>query len=544
MSTDFTIDSSPELLRILTRWNRWGTAELVSGVRRRMTGELAPFLDTPEVVALVGPRRAGKTTVLFQLMDDLEAAGVPTEAILHVNLEEQALMSVMTPELLERLYETFRVEVFPEGRAYLFLDEVQQAPGWERWVRSRNETEDVKIFVTGSSAKLMSPELATLLTGRHVSFRVPPLEFREYLDFLGIELPDNPHLAGTPPRIQHALHAYLRWGGFPEVALASDERRKEVLLKQYFDDALFKDVALRHRIRDLAVLRNLAVYLLGQTGSLVSAKRLARIFSVSSKLAQTYCGYLEEAFLVTFIPFYTLKTAERLRRPQKVYAVDSGLRNAVCLTGSPDRGKLMETAVHGALERTDHDGLFYWKDEYEVDFAVRRGLSIRSLIQVVSEGLENDKVRTRELRSLERARSVFPQAERFLVAGSIPEKSSIPAETPAGAAVRWIPLWRFLTEAREEARIVEGRPGTEPRTPPSDGASEPGAGTGDPEQVVLRHVRRYGRIVRRQAAELTGLSRPQASRLLRRLVEAGRIVRHGAGGGTWYSPARGRPRAR
>jgi len=263
MSTDFNISFPPDLLRILTRWNRWGTAPLNSGVRRRITGELAPFLDTPEVVALVGPRRAGKTTVLFQLMDDLEAAGVPREACLHVNLEEQALMSVMGPELLERLYETYRVEVFPEGRAYLFLDEVQQASGWERWVRSRNETEDVKIFVTGSSAKLMSPELATLLTGRHVSFRVLPLEFREFLDFRGVELPARPRLVGTPPRIQQALHAYLRWGGFPEVVLAGDERRKEVLLKQYFDDALFKDVALRHQIRDLSLLRNLAVYLLG-----------------------------------------------------------------------------------------------------------------------------------------------------------------------------------------------------------------------------------------------------------------------------------------
>ncbi len=149
MSAEFNISSPPDLLRVLTRWNRWGTAELDSGFSRRITAELAPFLDTPEVVALVGPRRAGKTTVLFQIMDDLETAGVPTEALLHVNLEEQALMSVMGPELLERLYETYRVEVFPEGRAYLFLDEIQQAAGWERWVRSRNETEDVKMFVTG-----------------------------------------------------------------------------------------------------------------------------------------------------------------------------------------------------------------------------------------------------------------------------------------------------------------------------------------------------------------------------------------------------------
>lgn len=523
MPTEFNISSPPDLLQVLARWNRWGTAKLDSGFRRRITGELAPFLDTPEIVALVGPRRAGKTTVLFQVMDGLEASGVPREAILHVNLEEQALMAVMGPELLERLYETYRVEVFPKGRAYLFLDEVQQAPGWERWVRSRNETEDVKIFVTGSSAKLMSPELATLLTGRHVSFRVLPLDFRELLDFRGIKLPAKPRLLGMPPEVQNALHAYLRWGGFPEVALADDERRKEILLKQYFDDALFKDVALRHQVRDLTVLRNLAAYLLGQTASLVSAQRLARVFNVSPELARTYCSYLEEAFLVSFVPFYTLKTAERLRRPQKVYAVDTGLRNAVCLTGSPDRGRLMETAVHGTLERADHDGVFYWKDEVEVDFAVRRGLSIRSLIQVAGEGLEKDTVRTRELRSLEQAGAVFPQAKRFLVAGSLPGRVS-----SSSTDVRWVPLWRFLVEAADESRIVEGRPET-PASSDSDVAS--------PEEVLLRYVRRHGRITRREAAEVCSLSRPQASRLLGRLWKAGRIVRHGAGGGTWYGLA-------
>ncbi len=191
----------------------------------------------------------------------------------------------------------------------------------------------------------------------------------------------------------------------------------------------------------------------------------------------------------------------------------------------------METAVHGALERTDHDGLFYWADEVEVDFAVRRGLSIRSLIQVVAEGLEKDTVRTRELRSLKRARTVFPQAEMFLVAGSLPDASPLPEapreeSTTAGPEVRWIPLWRFLTGAGAAARIVEGR---------LEAAPDPTATTSTKE-VVLRHLLRHGRITRREAAELCGLSRPQASRLLGRLVEAGRIVRHGSGGGTWYSP--------
>ena len=360
--------SRRHLLEILDRWNLWGSARPEPGRPRQVLDELGPFLDTPEIVALIGPRRSGKTTVLYQVMRLLEERGTPREALFHLNLEEPALVAEPGVELLERIYRIYRAEVFPAGRAWIFLDEIQHVPGWERWVRARNESEEVKFFVTGSSATLMSAELATLLTGRHVTFRVLPLDFRELLWFRGLELPSRPHLVAAPPRIENALYEYLRWGGFPEVVLAADTRRKEVLLQQYFDDILFRDVAWRHQIRNFTTLRRLAVHLLSRTARMVSLQRLARVFGVSLELVRSYCQFLEEAFLVRFAPFYSLKTAEQLRKPRKVHAVDPGLRNAVCLTGSPDRGRLMETAVHGALERTDHDGLFYWKDEVEVDF--------------------------------------------------------------------------------------------------------------------------------------------------------------------------------
>ncbi len=428
--------STSALLRILVRWNRWGEARLDSGQPREIVAKLEPFLDTPEVVALVGPRRAGKTTVLFQIMDLLEASGVPRKALLHVNLEEPALGLELSMDLLERLYTVYRTEIFPEGQAWLFLDEVQRLPGWERWVRARNETDDVRIFVTGSSSALMAPELATVLTGRHVTFRVMPLSFREFLRFRGIALPKSQ--VSDPPRMRNAVGAYLRWGGFPEVVLADSEERKKVLLQQYFDDILFKDVALRHRIRDLPTLRNLAIYLLDQTASLISFQRLSRIFEISLDAARAYCSYLEEAFLVTFVPFYTLKTAERQRRPRKVHAVDPGLRNAVSLTGSPDRGHLMETVAHNALAGEQQDGLYYWKGEGEVDLVVRQGLAVKRLVQVTYEGLSDPAVRQRETRSLAEAAKRFPEAETLLVAHTLPPDSAEEIEVPV------VPFWRFL----------------------------------------------------------------------------------------------------
>ncbi len=498
--------STSTLLRILGRWNRWGEARLDSGQPREIVEKLGPFLDTPEIVALVGPRRAGKTTVLFQVMDLLEASGVPRKALLHVNLEEPALGPELGTDLLERLYTVFRTEVFPEGQAWLFLDEVQRLAGWERWVRARNETDNVRIFVTGSSSALMAPELATVLTGRHVTFRVMPLSFRELLRFRGIALPRG--VAGDPPRMRNAVSAYLRWGGFPEVVLTENEERKKVLLQQYFDDILFKDVALRHRVRDLPTLRNLAIYLLDQTAGLISFQRLARIFEISLEAARAYCGYLEEVFLVRFVPFYTLKTAERLRRPRKVHAVDPGLRNAVSLTGSPDLGHLMETVTHNALAGELQDDLYYWKGEGEVDLVVRRGLAVKRLIQVTYEGLAEPAARQRETRSLAEASRRFPKAETLLVAHTLPPDGAEEIEVPL------VPFWRFLA-------------GGEPETdaPTAESVS----------QKVLQHLRARGRVTRREVSELCGQSPQQATRLLSRMLEAGQITRHGVGRGTWYS---------
>ncbi len=412
--------SSAELIRALSRWNRWGGARLDAGHARDLTATLRRHLDTPEVIALIGPRRAGKTTVLFQLMDLLEATGVPRAALLHVNLEEPGFGAHLGLALLERIYDTWRAEIYPEGRGWLFLDEIQRVPGWERWVRARNETENLKIFITGSSSALMSSELASLLTGRHLTFRVLPLSFAEVLRFRGVQSPSGPSLADDPPRIRNEVAEYLRWGGFPEVVLTSDTERKKDLLQQYFDDTLFKDVALRHQIRDLPLLRNLAVYLLGQTASLISHQRLANLFAISKTVARTYCQHLEEAYLVSFLPFYTLKSGERQRRPSKVHAIDLGLRNAVSLAASPDRGRLMETLVHNALLGQRSDGLFYWKGAGEVDLLVRRGLVPARLIQVTDEGLLDPTSRQREVAALREAARQFPGAAPLVIAGVLP----------------------------------------------------------------------------------------------------------------------------
>ncbi len=423
------------MLDMLAKWNRWGVAKLPGGHYRKISDQICRFVDTPDIIVLVGLRRAGKTTILFQIMDYLESQQIPREAILHVNFEEPALGTKLDIQLLDKIYDTYRSSVYPEGKAYLFFDEIQNITQWERWIRSRNESEEIKIFLTGSSAHLMSRELGTLLTGRHISFPIYPLSFSEYLQFKKIDptqLPDFP--IATPYPVKHALKNYLQWGGFPEVVLSESDERRELLLKQYFDDLLFKDVAMRYSVRDISLLRNLAIYLLTQTASLISFHRIAKKFGISIETSRTYCHYLQSAFLIDLLPFYSLKTSERNRHPQKVHALDLGLRYITAFSGSTDLGRNIETLVYQQLKRYQDGDIYYWKGKQETDFAVREGNTITKLIQVTADDLSEEKVYQREKQALQESSTHFKKAKTQLITSELSkrEESSI------------IPLWYFL----------------------------------------------------------------------------------------------------
>ncbi|MBM3886917.1 ATP-binding protein [Candidatus Dependentiae bacterium] len=428
------------MIDILVRWNRWGTAKLLGGIVRSITSTITEFVTTNDIIVLMGPRRAGKSTILYQVMDYLEKTGVEQKAMLHINFEEPAFAPRLSLQLLDDLYGAYRTEVFPSGKAYLFLDEIQNISEWERWVRSRNQTEDIKIFITGSSSKLMSRELATVLTGRHLSFQVYPLSFREFLQFNAIIIPPKPWSFQAPALIQHALIRYMKWGGYPEVVLSDSEKRKELLITQYFDDMLFKDIALRHSIRDVMSLRSLAVHLVGQTAQLITFKRLATLFSISTDTASSYCTYLHESFFSSFVPYFSFKVAERNRNPKKVHAVDLGLRSMVTISGSPDKGKLVETLVHNHVLQTTKDALYYWKDNGEIDLLTYRDSVINKVIQVMYEGLDNEKVMQRGIGALKEAKEHFPQAQALLIVGDIAGKLIL----PKNEGIECVPLWHFL----------------------------------------------------------------------------------------------------
>lgn len=445
------------ILEVLERWNRWGSAELAAGRKRDITPYIINTIGLEEVIVLIGPRRAGKSTILYQVIDYLEQNKVDPKSILHVNFEDPALSINLGLNLLDEIYDEYRAKVYPEGKAYIFFDEIQRVESWERWVRARNETEDIKIFVTGSSAQLMSRDLATLLTGRHLSFTVLPLNFTEFLKFNDITLPEKKYSYKASPIIKNALSRYIKWGGYPRIVLLDKHKLdkstellsgvdaiKQQLLLEYFDDTLFKDVALRHEVRDLTLLRNLAIHLLGNTSGLITYKRLAGVFSCSANIIQDYCQYLQEAYLIELMPFFSIKAAERLRHPQKVHAVDLGLRNLLAISSSEDIGKQIETLVHNHLQQNTMDDLYYYKHDGEIDLLTHRGNNVGQIIQVMYQGLDDPKILKREIDALNAGKKLFPNAQAKLIVSEFPVNwQGLSAEH---SHIEVVPLWKFLLD--------------------------------------------------------------------------------------------------
>lgn len=425
------------MLDILLKWNRWGSNPLLPGYKRAILDQLYRLVSLPETIVLTGIRRSGKSTLCYQLMSYLEQHSIPQKNMLYVNFEDPGFSSHLTPQLLDKVYRVFREEVCQEGKAYLFFDEIQVVPEWERWVNTRNETEDIKIFITGSSAKLMSHEISTLLTGRHISLPVHPLNFSEYLQFLSIELPNTPWPKQAPAKIQAALNQYIKWGGMPRVVLAQDDFEKRLLLSTYLDDILFKDVALRHNIRHLKLLKDLAVYLLTQTSCLITYKRLANIYNVSLDVIQAYVSYLEEAFLIHTFSICSLKSSEIQRNPRKIHIHDVGFRQIASVSTSEDKGKLIETLVYQQLQYHKDNEIFYWKKEQEIDLVIKQGIEYRYFVQV-AHNVENIETLKREISALKKIHEHYPNAEKILIVAQWEKDISAPS------FINVIPLWRFL----------------------------------------------------------------------------------------------------
>ena len=354
---------------VLEDWNPWWRgspvpSELV-GIERDVKAEVLDRLEDPHIIHLIGVRRSGKSTLAYQTIQALLEGGVDGRNVLFINFEDPALAGADLGELLS----TYQQKVGPNGMVYAFLDEVQVSEGWERWaLREYERKRPYRFVVTGSSSHLISSDLSRLLTGRTWEIRVTPLSFREFLRFSGDPLSG---LSGTDlrDRALHQLSAYIETGGFPEVVLQPNAKRRGTLQK-YLDDILYRDVIHPHGV-DAIDLEELVTYILSNIGGPLTLRSMEKAVSPSVNTIKRYLALLEEAMLIIPVEQLTFKTrpAVRERLPTKYYCVDTGLRNAVAHRHSTDMGALAENLACSVISR-GKQRIQFWKNDHEVDFVV------------------------------------------------------------------------------------------------------------------------------------------------------------------------------
>jgi len=332
-----------------------------------------------------GVRRCGKSTLLFQLLQQRYPQA------LYLNFEDPRLYGFDIKDFA-RLDEIIR----QAGAGVLLFDEIQIIPEWERYIRQKLD-ENIKIVITGSNASLLSSELGTKLTGRHITKELFPFSYREFITFTQQKASSD------------SVSEYLQTGGFPEYV----KQHVDDILNYVLEDILIRDIAVRHGIRDVNSLQRLTLYLISNIGKLVTANRLKSLIGVGSTNTITeYLSYLEDSYLVHFIPKFDYSHRKQLVNPKKVYAIDTGLVKVNSASFTDDSGRLLENMVYLHLRRRYKD-IFYFSAKGECDFVVSDKGNIHTAIQVCYH-LNADNL-DRELNGMIEALAYFKLDEGLLI---------------------------------------------------------------------------------------------------------------------------------
>lgn len=397
-----------ETLRKVVKAQREELASYEYGTVREMLGGIT--LDVPFAVVISGIRRCGKSTLLRQVMKK-------TRNPRYFMFEDPRAENFEVGDF-EKLDEVFREE-YGEGDCY-FFDEIQNVQKWELFVRKMLDCKK-RFLITGSNASLLSKELGTRLTGRHLNLELFPFSFREYLDFSGKQ-------AGIA-----SFEEYFEKGGFPEYLAF----KRTDIPQELFEDIIGRDIVVRHRLKSAKVVREMALFLMTNVGKEFSYNSLKKMFGLGSvNSAIDYVSYLEDSYLLFTVPKFDYSLKKQLVNPKKVYSIDNGLSASNSVSFTADRGRMLENTVFLHLKRQNKE-VNYFRQKNECDFIVREKRAITSAIQVCYH-LDEDN-RERELDGLVEALEKFNLKEGLVL--TYDQEDEI---RTAGKRIALKPVWRWL----------------------------------------------------------------------------------------------------
>lgn len=346
-------------------------------------------LDGGRIVTVTGIRRCGKSSLLGLTINRLLEAGVPKERILYVGFDDERFLS-MTPDNFDELLQAYR-EMYPTTSlqdVYMFFDEIQLVSGWELFVLRVYKNYCKHIFITGSTAKMLSEEIASALRGWPDEYREYPLSFEEYLSFKGIEA--DKYSEEGKAMMTFAFRDYCDEGGFPEVVCAQTKSEKVKILQSYFSTMLFRDMIEHYHIgASVSVVRYFLKRVMNNLTKPTSVNNIyndlkSQGLKVAKDSLYLWLDYACNIFLFRKVQRYTKSMVKQSSSPAKYYMADIALRNAVLLPESEDAGKALENIVYLNLERSlgEEDQISYFYEQKECDFVVQRGERVSELVQV------------------------------------------------------------------------------------------------------------------------------------------------------------------
>lgn len=360
--------------------------------RKTYLDQLVKMKDKPIIKVVTGIRRAGKSTLLLQFIDYLKSCGVIEDNIIYLNMESAQFDSITD---YHSLYSYVENRITGKEKHYVIVDEVQNVEMFEKAVNSIMVDFDVDLYLTGSNAKMLSSELATLLSGRYVEIRVLPLSFAEY------------YSANAGVSKEDAFYDYMKFGGFPFIALERDERIISSYLEGIYNTIILKDVATRNALRDIALLEKILKMLFSSIGSPISSSSISKALKnekrqISNETIERYLNMLEEAFIIDKTLRYDIKGKDYLKTLGKYYVADMGLRNYALGFRQIEPGQALENIVYMELKKRGYRVDTGKVGENEIDFVAHNQYGVE-YYQVSYSVNSSKETLERELRSFREA---------------------------------------------------------------------------------------------------------------------------------------------
>ncbi|MBI4448067.1 ATP-binding protein [Candidatus Woesearchaeota archaeon] len=393
-------------------------------IGRENTNYAKNFLKYPNILAILGVRRSGKSTFSLLLSKQFK------ENVCYINFDDERLISITTEDL-DKILQAF-YELYGEAEL-IILDEIQNINGWELFANRLRRTK--KVIITGSNSQLLSGELATHLTGRHIDFILYPFSLKEIINFK-----PNAYLTEDRAKIRKQLNEYVNSSGFPEFGKFGSN-----IVVKIYEDILNKDCLKRHKIKNEKTFKELSNYLISNFSSEFTYSKLSSIFRVKDvHTIKNYVDYLKEAFLIIVLDRFSPKLKEQVIAPKKAYVIDHGFCNFISFKLSKDIGKIFENIVCIELLRkkalNNNIEIYYWKDhqQNEIDFIVKEGQKVKQAIQVCYD-ITDIKTKEREIKSLLKGSNELKCNNLAIITEDREGEEKI-----EGKNIKLIPLWKWL----------------------------------------------------------------------------------------------------